>query len=103
MCLGIPGCIIRVDDAANMVATVDICGVRRRINISCIVNDRHPADACVGEWVLVHVGFGMSRIDAAQAAETLKILNELGEVHAELENIRASRVELSAAECELQP
>lgn len=101
MCLGIPGCIIRIDDADNMVATVDVCGVRRRINIRCIVNDRYPVDACVGDWVLVHVGFGMSRIDAAQAAETLKILNELGEVHAELENIRASTVELSAAEQEL--
>jgi hydrogenase expression/formation protein HypC len=88
MCLGIPGCIVRIDDADNMIATVDICGVRRQINISCIVEDDHPAESCIGDWVLVHVGFAMSRIDAEQAAETLRILNELGAAQAELEEIR---------------
>ena len=65
MCLGIPGCIVKIDDAANMLATVDICGVRRLINISCIVDDDHPVEGCLGDWVLVHVGFAMSRIDDA--------------------------------------
>ena len=97
MCLGVPGCIVRIDDADTMTATVDFSGVRRQININCIVDDRHPADACVGEWVLVHVGFAMSRIDAEQAAETLKMLTELGEMQAELENIRASDATPSAA------
>ena len=64
MCLGIPGCIVGIDDADNMLATVDVCGVRRQINISCIVDDDHPVETCVGDWVLVHVGFAMSRIDA---------------------------------------
>jgi hydrogenase expression/formation protein HypC len=100
MCLGIPGCIVRVDDADNMVATVDVCGVRRQINISCIVDDSHPADACVGDWVLVHVGFAMSRIDAEEAVETLKILTELSEMQAELENIRGSDTILPAEELE---
>jgi hydrogenase expression/formation protein HypC len=100
MCLGIPGCIVRVDDADDMVATVDVCGVRRQINISCIVDDSHPADACVGDWVLVHVGFAMSRIDAEEAAKTLKILTELGEMQAELENIRGSDTILPAEELE---
>jgi hydrogenase expression/formation protein HypC len=98
MCLGIPGCIVRIDDVENLVATVDVCGVRRQINISCIVDDSHPAEACVGDWVLVHVGFAMSRIDAKEAAETLKILTELGEMQLELESIRASDAVLSAAE-----
>jgi hydrogenase expression/formation protein HypC len=98
MCLGIPGCIVRIDDAENLVATVDVCGVRRQINISCIVDDSHPAEACVGDWVLVHVGFAMSRIDAKEAAETLKILTELGEMQLELESIRAAEAVLSAAE-----
>ena len=89
---------MRINDAANMTATVDVCGVRRQINISCIVDDSHPVDACVGDWVLVHVGFAMSRIDAAEAAETLKILTELGEMQAELESIRASDGALGAAE-----
>jgi hydrogenase expression/formation protein HypC len=96
MCLGIPGCIIRIDDADNLVATVDVCGVRRQINISCIVDESHPVDTCVGDWVLVHVGFAMSRIDAVEAAETLKILTELGEMQAELESMREPEAALAA-------
>jgi hydrogenase expression/formation protein HypC len=90
MCLGIPGCIVRIDDAENMIATVDICGVRRQVNVSCIVDDDHPVQRCIGDWVLIHVGFAMSRIDAEEAAETLRILSELGETQAELETMRAA-------------
>lgn len=100
MCLGIPGCIVKIDDAANMLATVDICGVRRLINISCIVEDDHPAESCVGDWVLVHVGFAMSRIDAQEAADTLRILSELGEAQAELDSIRGSNGESAPAQGE---
>ncbi len=103
MCLGIPGCIIRIDDAENMLATVDVCGVRRVINISCIVDDDHAAENCVGDWVLVHVGFAMSRIDADEAAQTLKILVELGEAQAELESMRAANEEIAPAEEEYRP
>ena len=102
MCLGIPGCIVSIDDAENMLATVDICGVRRLINISCIVDDAHSAESCVGDWVLVHVGFAMSRIDAEEAAETLQILRELGEAQAELENMRAAEP-LAPVEQERRP
>ena len=55
-----------------------------------------PFGACVGDWVLVHVGFAMSRIDAVEAAETLKILTELGEMQAELESMRESEAALAA-------
>jgi hydrogenase expression/formation protein HypC len=103
MCLGIPGCIIRIDDAENMLATVDICGVRRQVNINCIVDDAHPVENCVGEWVLVHVGFAMSRIDAEEAAETLRILSELGETQAEMESMRASDAAIASAEKEFRP
>jgi hydrogenase expression/formation protein HypC len=96
MCLGIPGCIIRIDDAENMIATVDICGVRRQINVSCIVDEAHPVEACIGNWVLVHVGFAMSRIDADEAAATLKLLSELGEAQAELESMQAVGATASA-------
>ena len=98
MCLGIPGCIIGIDDADNMIATFEVCGVRRQINISCIVDDDHPAENCVGDWVLVHVGFAMSRIDADEAAATLKILSDLGEAQAELESIRAANGQISSTE-----
>ncbi len=85
MCLGIPGQIVRLDDAENALATVDVCGVRRQINIACIIDDDHPFESCRGDWVLVHVGFAMSRIDEAEAAATLQILSDLGEAQAEIE------------------
>ena len=90
MCLGIPGRIVAIDDAEMKLATVDVSGVKRQINVACIVSDDHPVEACVGDWVLVHVGFAMSRIDEAEAAETLKVLTELGEAQAELEAMRLS-------------
>ena len=89
MCLGIPARIVRIDDAEQMLATAEVAGVRRQVNIMCIVDDEHPPASCVGEWVLLHVGFAMSRIDEAQAAETLRVLTELGEMQAELEAMRA--------------
>jgi hydrogenase expression/formation protein HypC len=85
MCLGIPGRIESIDDASRMLATVNVGGVRRQINIICVVDDAHPVDACVGDWVLIHVGFAMSRIDEMQARETLQILTELGEAQTEME------------------
>jgi hydrogenase expression/formation protein HypC len=90
MCLGIPGRIVRVDDPVRKLATVDVGGVKRQVNIACIVSEAHPVEACVGDWVLVHVGFAMSRIDEEEAAETLRILTELGEAQAELEAMRLS-------------
>ena len=90
MCLGIPGRIVKIDDVTKKLATVDVGGVKRQINIACIVNDEHSVDSCVGDWVLVHVGFAMSRIDEEEAAQTLKILIELGEAQAEIESMRQS-------------
>jgi hydrogenase expression/formation protein HypC len=80
MCLGIPAQIVRIDDAERMLATAEVGGVRRQVNIICIVDDNHPVEACVGDWVLLHVGFAMSRIDEAEAEATLRILTELGEM-----------------------
>ena len=85
---------MKIDDAARKLATVDVSGVKRQVNIACIVDETHPADTCVGDWVLVHVGFAMSRIDEAQAAETLKILTELGEAQTEIEAMRLSQLEM---------
>jgi hydrogenase expression/formation protein HypC len=93
MCLGIPGRIVTIDDPVRKLATVDVSGVKRQVNIACIVNEAHPVEACVGDWVLVHVRFAMSRINEEEAAETLKILTELGEAQMELEAIRLSAAE----------
>jgi hydrogenase expression/formation protein HypC len=79
MCLGIPAQIVRIDDAERMLATVEVGGVRRQVNIICVVDEEHPAESCVGDWVILHVGFAMSRIDEAEAQETLRLLSELGE------------------------
>lgn len=85
MCLGIPGQITEISNAETKQAIVDVAGVKRPINIACIVNEEHSIESCVGDWVLVHVGFAMSRIDAVEAEKTLALLTELGEAQAEIE------------------
>ncbi|WP_026607809.1 HypC/HybG/HupF family hydrogenase formation chaperone [Methylocapsa acidiphila] len=89
MCLGIPGRIVAITDASRKLATVDVAGVKREINVACIIGDRAVED-CVGDWVLVHVGFAMSLINEEQAIETLRILTELGEAQQEIAAMRAS-------------
>ena len=90
MCLGIPGQVVRITDAERQLATVDVGGVQREVNLACIVSPEHPLDACIGDWVLVHVGFAMSRIDEEEAALTLKTLHELGELQQEAAAMQAS-------------
>jgi hydrogenase expression/formation protein HypC len=82
MCLGIPGQILSISDLEQQLAIVDIGGVRRPVNIACIVDDDHPVETCVGDWVLVHVGFAMNRIDPEEAQLTLTMLEEMAEAHA---------------------
>ncbi len=90
MCLGIPGRVVEISDSEKKLGLVEVGGVRRQANLACIVTEDHPVEACIGDWVLVHVGFAMSRIDEAQAAETLEILTQLGEVQEQLAAMRAS-------------
>ena len=90
MCLGIPGQITQITDEEGLVARVTVAGVQRDVNIACIVDDQHPPAACVGDWVLVHVGFAMSRLDEDEARRTLEILDELGEIQAEVAAMNAS-------------
>jgi len=82
MCLGIPGQILEISELAQQLAIVDIGGIRRPVNIACIVDEDHPVEGCVGDWVLVHVGFAMNRIDPDEAQLTLDLLAEMAEVHA---------------------
>jgi hydrogenase expression/formation protein HypC len=77
MCLGIPGEIVEIGAGHEDLATVDVVGVRRAINIGLLDED----DVRVGDWVLVHVGFAMSKIDEAEAAATLTMLNGLGQAY----------------------
>jgi hydrogenase expression/formation protein HypC len=58
------------------------------VNIACIVDEQHPMENCVGDWVLVHVGFALNRLDEEEAAATLQLLEQL----AELEEFAADEV-----------
>ena len=94
MCLGIPGRIVTIDDPVRMLATVDVSGVKRQVNIACIVSDTHPVESCVNDWVLIHVGFAMSKIDEGEARETRRMLESMGEDYEqELEDLKASIIE----------
>lgn len=72
MCLAIPGKVVEIVDAENHIAKVEVGGVRRAVNIGML------DDIVLGDYVLVHVGFAMSKIDEVQAHETLRLLQELG-------------------------
>lgn len=86
MCLGIPGQIVEITDTNNQLAIVNVGGVRRQVNIACIIDENHSPADCIGDWVLVHVGFAMNRINEKEAAETLQILQELAAAQAALSN-----------------
>jgi hydrogenase expression/formation protein HypC len=92
MCLGIPGRVVAICDAGSKLGLVDVCGVKREVNLACIVDASHPVAGCVGDWVLVHVGFAMSRIDEREARLTLALLEELGEAQAELAAMRNTQL-----------
>ena len=77
MCLAIPGQILEVVDPANSLARVDVAGVKRNVSIGLLDADGHGPGP--GDWVLIHVGFAMSRISSRQAEEQLKLLRMLGE------------------------
>lgn len=91
MCLGIPGRIVAISDAGNKLGVVDVCGVKREVNLACVIDAAHPVASCIGDWVLVHVGFAMSRIDEHEARLTLALLEELGEAQAEVAAIRRAQ------------
>jgi hydrogenase expression/formation protein HypC len=95
MCLGIPGRIVSISDIDSKLGLVDVCGVKREVNLACIVDGDHPVAGCVGDWVLVHVGFAMSRIDEHEARLTLALLEELGEAQAEVAALRLAQSALS--------
>ena len=90
MCLGIPGQVVEIVDAAKKLAKVEVSGVRRQVSLACIISDEHPIESCIGDWVLVHVGFAMSRINEEEAKKTLELLMELGEAQKELESMQSS-------------
>ncbi|MDP9456361.1 MAG: HypC/HybG/HupF family hydrogenase formation chaperone [Actinobacteria bacterium] len=92
MCLGIPGRIVEILDEDSMLAKADVGGVRRNVNIGLVHHEDERVE--VGDWILIHVGFAMSKIDEEEARNTLRFLEELGEAYEqELEELRESRIE----------
>ena len=84
MCLAIPGKIVEIVDAENQIAKVEVGGVKRNINIGMLPTD----ETHIGDYVLIHVGFAMSKIDEREAEETLRVLKELGEYQNEFEQFQ---------------
>jgi hydrogenase expression/formation protein HypC len=92
MCLAIPGRVIEFVDEPNRLARVDVAGVVRTVNVGLLDRDGNAAEP--GDWVLIHVGFALSKVDEAEAASTLRMLQGMGaDYEQELEELRASVIE----------
>ena len=92
MCLAIPGQVVEITDATNRLAKVDVAGVQRTVNVGLL--DADGAGAEPGDWVLIHVGFALSKVDEAEAAATLRLLEGMGaDYEQELLELRESLIE----------
>ena len=74
MCLGVPGQIVEFLDPTHHLAKAEVSGVRRAINVGLLV----PDGLEIGDWVLIHVGFGLAKIDEDEARRTTEFLMQLG-------------------------
>jgi hydrogenase expression/formation protein HypC len=91
MCLAIPGQIVEMVDEATRIAQVDVAGVHRNVNIGLLDDDGGVGP---GDWVLIHVGFAMSRVDEEEALATRRQLVAMGQDYEqELEELKASVIE----------
>jgi hydrogenase expression/formation protein HypC len=81
---------VQVEDREGGLATVDVSGVRRSVSVALVDEPSAPVEA--GDWVLIHVGFALARIDEEQAHETLELLRRGAELQRELDEIRQGTV-----------
>jgi hydrogenase expression/formation protein HypC len=89
MCLAIPGQVIEFVDEANRLAKVDVAGVRRTVNVGLLDGD--DGGAGPGDWVLIHVGFALSKVDEDEAHATLELLRNMGaEFDSAIEELKGS-------------
>lgn len=89
MCLAIPGQIIEVEEIPSSLAMVDVAGVRRKVDLG-LLQDNLPK---VGDWVLIHVGFAMSKISEEDAQEQIRTLRLLGEADAAVQEVEGYGLE----------
>ena len=91
MCLAIPGQIVEMVDEPNRLAKVDVAGVQRNVNVGLLDEEGGVGP---GDWVLIHVGFAMSKVDEEEAVATRRQLVAMGEDYEqELEELKASVIE----------
>lgn len=89
MCLAIPGQVVEMVDGQSDAAMVDVAGVRRSVDVGLLAAIEGGVE--VGDWVLVHVGFALSKVDEQEAHAALSLLQEMGEeFEAELDELRTS-------------
>ncbi len=79
MCLGLPGQLVEITDADSHLAVAEVSGVRRVVNIGLLLGD--DGGVTVGDWILIHVGFAMAKIDEEEARNSLAFIEELGSVY----------------------
>jgi hydrogenase expression/formation protein HypC len=92
MCLAIPGQIVEFVDEPNRLAKVDVAGVKRTINVGLL--DAEGSGVETGDWVLIHVGFAISKVDEEEARATRELLERMGaDYEQELEELKASVIE----------
>jgi hydrogenase expression/formation protein HypC len=84
MCLAIPGKIVEIAAESPTIGVVDVAGVRRRVDLGLLENDK----LAVGDWVLIHVGFALSKVSEQDALEQMRTLEMLGETEAALKEVR---------------
>lgn len=90
MCLGIPGRLVEFVDDARQLARVDVASVRRTVHVGLLL----PEGLEAGDWVLIHVGFAISKIDEGEARRTMAFLQELGDAYEqEMDALSSSRIE----------
>jgi hydrogenase expression/formation protein HypC len=83
MCLAIPGKIIELNSGDRDTALVDVVGVRRKVDLG-LLQDSPPV---TGDWVLIHVGFAMSKISEEDALDQIRTLTMLGEYQAAIDEV----------------
>lgn len=83
MCVGIPARIVALESTGPHTATVEVEGVQRAVNTILVDTEDGLEPLAVGDWVLLHVGFAMAKIDETEAQETLAFMRELGSVYDE--------------------
>jgi len=79
VCVGIPARVVALEPSGPHTAIVEVEGVQRAVNT--IMVDSEDEILAVGDWVLLHVGFALAKIDEAEAEETLAFMRELGSLY----------------------